>query len=262
MLMKNILNFDVYPNSGIAGDDETFSTIPFEVERIGCSRHAGRDFSATEKILEEERSKGYQIHGAAGVCLKGRYLLTNENTIEVQGPHTSGEVEFVAFNNGSSIYISVGSDHNDRSLDVIDTPMLGRISDPAKTKQMVPSVVSKSAWFYDDIKAHWDEIVLKSFVTVSGKRIDYQEFRQSELLDLEYYLSNTTFFEQEGSVLLGGSGDVLESVPSNIWQGQSTLVDVVFPDGFGVEMVDPVLNRSLSHYYTVISLEESDSLSL
>ena len=54
MLMKNILDFDVYPNSGIAGDDETFSTIPFEVERIGCSRHAGRDLSATEKILEEE----------------------------------------------------------------------------------------------------------------------------------------------------------------------------------------------------------------
>ena len=59
-----------------------------------------------------------------------------------------------------------------------------------------------------------------------------------------------------------GSGDVLESVPSNIWQGQSTLEDVVFPDGFGMEMVDPILNRSLFHYYTVISLEESDSLSL
>ena len=51
MLMKNILDFDVYPNPG---DDETFSTIPFEVVRIGCSRHAGRDISATEKILEEE----------------------------------------------------------------------------------------------------------------------------------------------------------------------------------------------------------------
>ena len=180
----------------------------------------------------------------------------------MQGPQTSGEVEFVAMRHASNIYVSVGSDHNDRSLGELWTAMLGRINDTAKTKQMVPAVVAKDAWLYDDVRDHWDQIVLKSFVTVSNQRVPYQEYKLEDLLDLEHYLNHASWFEEGGSVLLGGSKGILPTVPENVYQGQATSEDVIFPADFHFEMFDPVLNRKVSHGYGVISLEEEGSLSL
>ena len=45
-------------------------------------------------------------------------------------------------------------------------------------------------------------------------------------------------------------------------KGQKDLEGVEFPKDFHVEICDPILNRSISHSYDVISLEPSDSLSL
>jgi hypothetical protein len=168
MLLKNVLTMHVHPKGRAS------YPVEIDVRRVGCSRNASRNVETTERFLEETRSKGYQVHGAAAVCFRSRYLLTNEDVIEVQGPHTSGEVEFVALRHGGNFYISVGSDHNDRSLEALWTAMLGKVYDTAKTKQMVPAAVAKDAWLYDDVRDHWDEIVLKSFVTVSDRRVLYQ----------------------------------------------------------------------------------------
>jgi hypothetical protein len=62
--------------------------------------------------------------------------------------------------------------------------------------------------------------------------------------------------------LLGGTGGILSSVPENIYHGQSTLDGVIFPADFHVEMLDPVLNRTISHGYRVVCLEGPGSLSL
>ena len=60
--------------------------------------------------MDALRAEGYLIHGNPNVCAKSRYLLTNEDVIEVQGPQTSGEVEYAAIFDGGEIFISVGSD--------------------------------------------------------------------------------------------------------------------------------------------------------
>ena len=258
MLMTNVLTMQIHPKDGAS------YPVDVSVTRVGCSRYASRDVEATERYLKEVRSNGYLVHEApaAGICFRSRYLLTNEDTIEVQGPQTTGEVEFVAIRHGGSIYVSVGSDHNDRSLNELWTSMLGKISDTAKTKQMVPAVVARDAWLYGDVKDHWDEIVLKSFVTASGRRVPYQEFKLGDLLDLEYYVESASWFQGDGSVLLGGSGGMVPDMPDHIYQGQVRFEGVTFPGDFHFEMLDPVLNRSLSHGYDVVSLEEPGSRSL
>ncbi len=256
MLMKNLLPMRIHPKN-----DASY-VIEVDVKRVGCSRNAGRDVEATERHLQEVRSKGYQVHGAAGICFKSRCLITNEDTIEVQGRQTSGEAEFVAIAHESNIYVSVGSDHNDRSLGDLWTPMLGKVYDTAKTKQMVPAVVARDAWLYDDVKEHWDDIVVKSSVTASNQRIPYQEFKLSDLLGLDYYLEHASWIEEDGSVLLGGSSGILSTLPEDVYQGQNTLEDVIFPADFHIEMLDPVLKRTVTHGYSVISLEEPGSLSL
>lgn len=256
MLMTNVLTMQIHPRDG--------ASYPVEVSvtRVGCSRNASRDMAATERYLEEVRSNGYLMHEAAGICFKSRCLLTNEDAIEVQGPQTTGEAELVAIRHEGSIYVAPGSDHNDRSLGEMWTSMLGRIADTAKSKQMVPAVVARDAWLYDDVKNHWDEIVIKSFVTVSGQKTPYQEFKLGSMLDLEYYLGKESWLQEDGSVLLGGAGSIVPSLPKNVYQGQSSFEGVIFPTDFHVEMTDPVLDKSISHCYEVFSLEESDSLSL
>jgi len=256
MLMKNTLTMDI-----VCAEGESYS-IEVEVRKVGCSRHAGRNVESTNELLDGIRAKGYQVHPAAGICFRSRYLITNEATIEVQGLQTSGEVEFVAVMHEGDVFISVGSDHNDRSLGELWTSMLGKVYDTAKSKQMVPAAIAREAWPYDDVRGHWDDLVLRSFVTASGQRVPYQEYRLAELLDLEYYLGRYSWLGKEGSVLLGGSGSILPSVPRNVYQGQSSLEDMIFPHDFHFEMTDPVLKRTIAHSYTVLALEDPGSLSL
>ena len=256
MLMINTLPMTIHPHDGVDYD------INVPVVRIGCSRNANRDMQSTQKFIDGVRKEGSKMHGPAGVCFKSRYLLTNEDVIEVQGPHTSGEIEFIVFTYLNQLFVSVGSDHNDRSIDQMWTPLLGKIQDTAKTKQMVPAVVGRDAWPYDDVKEHWDDIVLKSMVSVSGNLVTYQEFALAELLGIEHYINNHSWIKDEGSFLLGGSGPILLSASSEMYTGQSNLEGIMFPTDFYFEMIDPVLDRTISHSYDALSLEEIDSFSL
>ena len=237
-------------------------TIDLNVSRVGCSRNSSRDIDATKQYISNIKKTGYKMHGPAGIASKSRYLLTNETLIEVQGPQTSGEAEFVIFTYNDSLYVSVGSDHNDRSLGVMWTEMLGKVDDTAKSKQMVPSVIAGNAWLYDEVKDHWDKIIVSSKVTFSNKLVFYQKYELSQLLDAEHYKHKETWVLEEGSVLLGGSGPLVDHIPDKVYTGQKDLLGVEFPKDFHFEMFDPILNRTISHNYDVISLEPFDSLSL
>ena len=208
------------------------------------------------------RSKKYNVHDNPNVCRKSSYLLTNEDEIEVQGPQTSGEVEYVAIIDKGEVLISVGSDHNDRTLETMWTDALGYVYDTAKSKQMVPSIVARDTWKYEDVKDHWDQLNLKSFITVGGRIIPYQDFTLVDLVDLEYHFKTSPFLREDGVVLLSGSSAVLPSIPSHIYQFQSTIKGMTFPSEMRLEFDDPVLGRTISHSYKVSSIEPPGSLSL
>jgi len=246
----------------VANKDGSVSNRRVSVKRLFLGRNTSRDIKGTLASLDALRAEGYSIHGNPNICKKSRYLLTNENEIEVQGPQTSGEAEYVAIFDGGEVYVSVGSDHNDRTLQYLCTEALGQVYDTAKSKQMCPAVVGTEAWRYEDVKDHWDQLNLKSFVTVNGSKIPFQDFKLSDLVDLEYHLRTTPPLRSDGTVLFGGSSGTVRAVPANVFQGQSSLQGVYFPPDFGMELVDPVLGRKISHHYTIYSLEESGSLSL
>jgi hypothetical protein len=256
MLLTNILSMT------IELPDDGSSVIAVDVKKVGCSRNAARNIADTHRQLDQIRARSYQVHGAAGICFRSRYLLTNENAIETQGPQTSGEVEFVAVVHKGNIFVTAGSDHNDRSLNESWTAMHGKVFDTAKSKQMVPAVVATNAWRYEDVKDHWDQLLLKSYVTVSDRKVPYQAFSLAELVDLEYYLRRCSWLNEDGAILLGGSSGTLPTVPKHVFQGQTSLEDVTFPHDFEFELIDPVLQRTITHSYAVFALEESGSLSL
>ncbi len=165
LLIENVLTFNIWEKDG------SFTSKSFSVKKLCFARPCGRDLKATRKFLDEKRAQGYQVHENPDICKKSGYLLTQENVIEVQDPQTSGEVEYVAIMAGDEVFISVGSDHNDRSLEALWTEALGKVYDSAKTKQMVPAVVAKDAWKYEDVKDHWDRLNLRSHITLNGKKI-------------------------------------------------------------------------------------------
>jgi hypothetical protein len=85
---------------------------------------------------------------------KSRYLLTNEDIIEVEERRTLGEVEYVSIVDGGEIFITTGSDHLDATLTGMTFENAGRTNDPAKAKQLCPAVVAKELWLYEDVKDH------------------------------------------------------------------------------------------------------------
>ena len=240
--MENIIEFDVYAKDG------SVSHRVVSVKKLCLGRYCSRDTEAMRKFLDEKRAEGYATHGNAHICKKSRYLLTNEGVIELQGSQKdqSGEVEFVAVIDKGEVLITVGSDHNDFTILTMWTDRLGKIYDSAKGKQMCPAVVAKGAWFYEDVKDHWDMLNLRSYVTVSGRRVPFQDFKLSANVDLEYHFRTNPWLKEDGVVLFGGSSDTLPTVPPDL-----------FPTDFHFEIHDPILNRTISHSYTVQFLNES-----
>lgn len=255
-LMRNVIKFRVHAKDG------SVSQRSVRVKKLCFARNCSRDIEGQRQMLDRKRAQGYNVHGNPSICMKSCYLLTNEDAIEVQGPQTSGEVEVVSIASEGEILISVGSDHNDRSLETMWTAALGKIYDTAKSKQMVPAVIAKDAWKYEDVVDHWDRLNMKSYVTVSDKKIPYQNFTLSVLVDLEYHFKINPWLKENGTILFGGSWSALSTVPDNIYKFQSSIKGLIFPQGFHFEIFDPVLKRSISHSYTIRSLEEPGSISL
>lgn len=255
--MENILQFQ------IRSIDGTVESRTVSVRKVCLGRHCGRDIEATRKALDLKRAEGYSVHGNPNVCRKGRYLLTNENTIEVQGPQTTGEVEVVAIVDRRDVLISVGSDHVDRTVEIMWTDALGKVYDSAKSKQMAPAVVAKDAWRYEDVKPHWDQLNVKCYVIVDGRKIPYQDFSMSTLVDLEYHFKTVPWLKEDGVVLFCGSARTLPTVPPDIYQVyQRPNPNLKFPSKFELELHDPALKRTITHYYDVLPIEKPDSISL
>ena len=256
MLMKNVIPIKVVPKEVVP------YTIELYVNKIGSSRHAGRDREAMRNVIENVRAQGHKAHDEAGVCFTSRYLLTTEDTIEAQDKQTSGEVEFVVFRSQGELHVTAGSDHSDRTLIDMWTLFSGKVHDTAKAKQMTPAVMATEAWLYEDVRRHWDKLVLRSWITLEGVLVPYQEYELAILLDYEYYRAKCPWLGEEGSVLFSGSSGLLESIPENVFKGQADLRGVYMPQDFHFEMYDPVLNRTISHTYKVLAIEESGLLSL
>src|SRR5262249_12098230 len=121
---------------------------------------------------------------------------TTDDEIEVQGARTSGEVEFVVVLHGDELLISVGSDHCDRTVETIWQD---------KPKQMCPKIVAPRAWRYADVRPHWDQLQLRSWVTKDGRRRLYQEFAAASQCTVEELFESDPGIRAPGLVMLGGT---------------------------------------------------------
>ena len=199
--------------------------------------YTGRNQEMVRRHIEELAAQGiepppmvpmYFVKPPWGLCL--------EEEIQVQSPNNSGEVEFVLLVDQDEIYVGVGSDHTDREMEKLDI---------AKSKLVCPSVIGRRFWKYSEIKDHWDQIELRSWVSKDGKMVLYQECNTTSFLSPEALLDKVrqqTELELTNVPIFGGTSPLL-------------VEGFAYAERFEAEIFDPVTERRITLGYNVNVLD-------
>ena len=230
--IDNVLMLTVCYKDG--GADE----IGMVVRHIYNGGYAGRNQESVREHIEELAKIGVPAPTTTPTLYPlANYNLTVSNEIQVQNQETSGEIEYVILWQAGKAYVTVGSDHTDRELENYSVP---------KSKQACPDILAENVWLFDEVKDHWDDIQLRCWVTKNGERVLYQDAPVKAMMRPEEWLP---IFERIGIANLNNCV---------FYSGTINTVGkmLIFADEYELEMVDPVLKRSLKHQYKVTVLKE------
>ena len=193
----------------------------------------GRDQAAVEKHIKELEVLGVKRPATTPIFYRvAASRLTTDDSIEVTGTASSGEVEFVLLQYQGRLWIGTGSDHTDREVEAYGVTV---------SKQMCEKPIAPQFWAFDDVAAHWDKVMVGSHATMGRKRVLYQEglvaaMRHPEDLIGRYAKSGLA----EGTLMFCGT----LAVRGGLRPAQH----------FEFEIEDPVRGRKIHHGYSVASL--------
>ena len=197
---------------------------------------AGRDLEAIEHHIEELAALG--VPRPSDVPLYYRIAsnqLTQDSTVQVIGGDSSGEAEVFVFSHNGEMLVSLASDHTDRKLESYSV---------AFSKQACVKPVARDAWRHSDVAAHWDELVLRSWIVENGVKVLYQEGPLATLRD-PVDLIKRHF----------GAGVI--PAQAGMTCGTVAAIGGIRPSSaFEMELYDPRLQRSIKHAYTLEILPE------
>jgi hypothetical protein len=115
----------------------------------------GRDEAALRKHIKELEEIGVKPPKSTPIFYRvSADLMTQAAAIQVSGPDTSGEVEFVLLSKADGLWVTVGSDHTDRKAETVGVSL---------SKQLCSKPIAKDAWRYDEVKPHWEKLILRSW---------------------------------------------------------------------------------------------------
>lgn len=201
--------------------------MSYLVDELVIAGWTGRDEAALKKHIKELEELGVKPPKTTPIFYRvSANLFTHATQIQVSGPDTSGEVEFVLIRTADELRVAVGSDHTDRKAETIGV---------ALSKQLCAKPVSVQSWRYEEVKPHWERLVLRAWA------------------DGELY--------QEGPVsAMRSPEDLMGRHPLKpgyaMFCGTLAAKGGIRPSGrFSMSLEDPVLRRTLTHEYTIRALE-------
>jgi Protein of unknown function (DUF2848) len=196
----------------------------------------GRDAAAVEKHITELAALGVRRPAATPIFYRvAAARLTTATEVEVVGARSGGEVEFVLLQHGGRMWVGAGSDHTDREVETYGVTV---------SKQMCDKPVAPVFWAFDDVAPHWDRLTLRAHVIENGERKIYQEGSVAAMLKP---------LDLIGRCLLPGE-EGMRQLPENTLMFCGTLAargGVRPTEQFEFEIEDPVLGRSIAHWYAV-----------
>lgn len=208
---------------------------PVEIVNAVIAGWTGRDRAAVDHHIAELEAIGVAPPSTVPLFYRvGTGLFTTETVIEVVGDTSSGEAEPVLIDDGEALFLGLGSDHTDRTLEAHSV---------AASKQACPKPMAAETWRFAEVADHLDRIALRSWIRddANGEWVPYQDGTLASIRPLAELIARCGFAAgadrlQPGTAMMCGTLGVLSGGvrPSRF---------------FRIEMHDPVLDRTLGHAY-------------
>lgn len=205
---------------------------PVTLTRAVVGGWTGRDKAALQHHIDELVKIGVTPPETTPVFYRvGVSRLTTADEIEVIGDGSSGEVEYALILSDGEIWVGAASDHTDRVFEHLGITI---------AKQLCDKPIATEFWPLSEVEDHWDQIQIRAHISENGQNVIYQDGKVSGLLSPKELLSclhETGDDLTEGTFLFGGTCGAEGGVR--------------YSDEFSFSLIDPVLNREISHTYKV-----------
>ena len=203
------------------------------IEKVIVGGWTGRDKAALQHHIDELAKIGVKPPSKTPLFYRvGVSRLSVADAIEVIGDGSSGEVEYVLLNHKGRIWVGAGSDHTDRVVEHMGITV---------AKQLCDKPIATEFWPLDEVDGHWDQIQIRSTIREAGGEVVYQDGGVAGLLspaELLGHLKEDGGELAERTLMFGGTCGAIGGVR--------------FSPRFALDLIDPVLNRRISHAYDVV----------
>jgi hypothetical protein len=225
-MAANAIEFRIHANNGT-------TTERLTVTQLVMAGWTGRDSVARDKHIAELEALGIPRPATTPIYYPlAASRLTTATVVEASGGDSSGEVEFVLLRAGGRLLVGAGSDHTDRKAETYSVTL---------SKQLCDHPMAPELWAFADVAGHWDEIILRSYATIGGEHVLYQEGTLAAMLPPGDLIATGFGTElPEGTAMFGGTFAAKGGIRP--------------AERFDFEIVDPVLNRSIRHGYAIVTL--------
>jgi hypothetical protein len=205
--------------------------IGVEIDSLIIAGWAGRNAAAITHHIEELAALGVPRPSSTPLYYRvSAHTATQASRLVALGPDSSGEVEPVVVAMADGLWIGIGSDHTDRKAETVGV---------ALSKQLCGKPVGTQLWSYADVEGHWDEIIIRSWSTIDGERVLYQN-------------SSVSALRTPRDLIQGQTGTSMLPAGTLMFCGTPGAIGGVRPaTRFEMELKDPVLKRSLMHSYDI-----------
>ncbi len=158
-------------------------------------------------------------------------LVSQTEKLEVLGPHTSGEVEYVIVAMDDGMWVTVGSDQTDRKAEQHGV---------ALSKQLAGKVLARTLWRLDELRDRWDSLVLRAHVTIEGERVLYQEGALALMRTPDDLMQRYGRALQPGTIMMSGT--------------LNTIGGIRPAARFEMQLEDRQAGRAIAHAYDIAPL--------
>lgn len=206
--------------------------VALHIDTLIIAGWTGCDESAIRHHIEELAAIGVKPPSTVPLFYRvAATNLTQTDRLQVLGPDTSGEAEPVIVAMEDGLWLGVGSDHTDRKAEAISV---------ALSKQLCGKVVGRDLWRLDEVAARWDDLILRAYATIGGRRVLYQEGPLAAIRTPDDLMRRYLDGEHQ---LKPGTAMFCGTLPAK--------GGVRPADDFEMIVEDPALDRTLGHRYRI-----------
>lgn len=204
--------------------------IDVEINSVVVAGWTGRNLDAVQHHIAELAVLGIAPPSQVPLYYRvSNTLLTQDDTIEVLGEGSSGEVEPLLIKSAGKTYFGLASDHTDRDLEAHSV---------AASKQACAKPVAAELWDFDTIKDHLDDILFECWIEDGGQETLYQQGTLANIRPLTELCDGAGF--ADGTAMLCGTFAAIGGVrPAAKYR---------------MKVSDPTNGKSIALSYSVASL--------